>query len=778
MTWFENLFLARGIGWAAALGDVAVRSTVLLAVAGMVALLLRRRPATVRHRVWTLALAGVLSLPVIGVIVPELPLSIPLPDLRASATQAASPTPFVADGSDGRARARAEWSVSTQRPPVTDTPDRHGFTDGAADSNHASRVTAAFGTTAPSLEDVALLDSQTPSSLEDRQTTLSIVWPQWVLSIWVIGAGVPLGRLLVGRFLRRRLGQTARPVTDPERVGMFEQIAAELEIRRPVQLLESDAISGPVTWGCWRAVVAVPAAAETWTEDKWRVVLLHELTHVRRGDCLSQLVSQLTCVVHWFNPLAWFGAASLRLEGERACDEEVLRAGTRASDYAAHLLDITQACQPRDWTASATVGMARRSQLEGRLLDILEPVRSQAPSTGLRTAASAVVGATILAVAAVQPAAVAGPNQPPQPNLQRPLSTVPPPSAGRTPADDEASFTSATRMAVVAEIQAHPSGRVLVEDPVDRLDALVRPARPEQTPTGVSAAVEQDPEETDGGPERAESVWGVAVEGSQWSNLEFDWDQAQYEFLVEQYEFEFEFGFGGQDVYFGVEQHNAKPLDDRVISAFIGALDDAEADVRRSAAIGLGRDGVERAVGPLSEALSDSDVGVREAAAGALGRIGSEDAVPGLVRALRDDEPRVAVLAAAALGRMRSEAAVPGLSAALDHDTAEVRAQIVHALGRIRSSAAVGGLVIALGDAEPDVRMAAAGALGAIRDAAAVEGLIVALDDSDPRVVRYAIRALARIDDERAIDALTEAVGHDDPNVRRAAIVALSGGGN
>ena len=88
--------------------------------------------------------------------------------------------------------------------------------------------------------------------------------------------------------------------------------------------------------------MAVPATAETWSEDKWRVVLLHELTHVRRGDCLSQLVSQLTCVVHWFNPLVWFGAVSLRLEGERACDEEVIRAGTRASDYAEHLLEIAQ----------------------------------------------------------------------------------------------------------------------------------------------------------------------------------------------------------------------------------------------------------------------------------------------------------------------------------------------------------------------------------------------------------------------------------------------------
>ena len=121
MTWFEDLLLARGMGWAAALGDMAVRSTVLLAVAGVVAWLLRKRPATVRHRVWTLALAGVLSLPVVGLIVPELPLSVPMPDLRVSLTHRTSPPSTVDDGSDGLARSRAQWPASAQRPPVADT---------------------------------------------------------------------------------------------------------------------------------------------------------------------------------------------------------------------------------------------------------------------------------------------------------------------------------------------------------------------------------------------------------------------------------------------------------------------------------------------------------------------------------------------------------------------------------------------------------------------------------------------------------------------------------
>ena len=66
-------------GWATSLADLAARSTVLLAVAGLLAVMLRRQPATLRHRVWTLALAGVVCLPAVGVLMPGLPLTLQWP---------------------------------------------------------------------------------------------------------------------------------------------------------------------------------------------------------------------------------------------------------------------------------------------------------------------------------------------------------------------------------------------------------------------------------------------------------------------------------------------------------------------------------------------------------------------------------------------------------------------------------------------------------------------------------------------------------------------------
>ena len=87
----------------------------------------------------------------------------------------------------------------------------------------------------------------------------------------------------------------------------------------------------------------LPESANEWTMERRRSVLLHEMAHVKRRDCLVQFLGQLTCAAHWCNPAVWFAARELRRESERACDDLVLHAGTRPSDYAHDLLDMARA---------------------------------------------------------------------------------------------------------------------------------------------------------------------------------------------------------------------------------------------------------------------------------------------------------------------------------------------------------------------------------------------------------------------------------------------------
>ena len=108
-----------------------------------------------------------------------------------------------------------------------------------------------------------------------------------------------------------------------------------------------------------------------------RAVLIHELSHVKRWDALTQLWMRITCALHWYNPLVWLAAWRVRVERERACDDVVLRGGTQPSVYAEHLLALASGReQPRLAEVSA-VAIAGRSSLERRLRLILDGRRNR-----------------------------------------------------------------------------------------------------------------------------------------------------------------------------------------------------------------------------------------------------------------------------------------------------------------------------------------------------------------------------------------------------------------
>jgi hypothetical protein len=166
----------------------------------------------------------------------------------------------------------------------------------------------------------------------------------------------------------------------------------------------------PIVYGVLRPAVLLPAGAEEWSEERQRMVLLHELTHITRRDCLTQMMAQVACAFYWFDPLIWYAARRLRVEREQACDDYVLSIGAKPSDYANHLLEIARSMQERSifrWSQTTSVAMARRSQLEGRLLAILSKENKRgAMSRAVTAGLLALICVLLLSLAAVRPTVI------------------------------------------------------------------------------------------------------------------------------------------------------------------------------------------------------------------------------------------------------------------------------------------------------------------------------------------------------------------------------------
>jgi TonB family protein len=318
--------------------SVALKSSAILVTAWLCVFLLRKRSAAVRHLVWTAAAVAVLALPI---------LSVYLPVLHVPVTNASASIVFQALASSQQ-DARGQQVLTPQ------------------------------STNAPAARSQWRPD-----------------WKAAILFLWVAGSLLAGAQIVAACLKIRRMRRAATTFGDPD---LSTALAQTLGIRHPVDVLESGTGSMPMTFGILRSAVFMPSDAGTWSQERRRIVLLHELAHVRRGDVATHLLARAALAVYWWNPLAWKAWREFLKERERATDDLVLNAGARASEYAGHLLDVARTMRSAAGMGCAAVAMARRSQLEGRLMTILDAgINRRAPGR----AAALVTG--LLALAMVAP---------------------------------------------------------------------------------------------------------------------------------------------------------------------------------------------------------------------------------------------------------------------------------------------------------------------------------------------------------------------------------------
>jgi beta-lactamase regulating signal transducer with metallopeptidase domain len=214
---------------------------------------------------------------------------------------------------------------------------------------------------------------------------------------WMAGAAVNLLILLAGFARVTRVASSARPVRSGPWFDLANEIRLQYGMRRPVRVLQSHHPALLGTWGIIRPAVLLPHGAASWDIDRIRIVLSHELAHVRRRDWLVQMAADLLRAVYWFDPLLWLACGRLRRESEQAVDDAVLRRGVGASEYATALVDIARDLARADGLWSPALAMARPSTLEGRVTAMLNTRLNRDPlsRSACAMAAVAIMGITM-----------------------------------------------------------------------------------------------------------------------------------------------------------------------------------------------------------------------------------------------------------------------------------------------------------------------------------------------------------------------------------------------
>lgn len=249
-------------------------------------------------------------------------------------------------------------------------------------------------------------DANLPLGFGDAHLSHGSSWPELLVVCWFVGLLVGLCYIMLGIISARRLFGGSAPCTNRAWLELLAALQRELGIARHIELRVTARSVSPAVWSFRRVQILLPEASLAWRPRHRRSVLLHELAHVARHDCASRMIVNLACAVWWFQPLAWFTANRVRVLGEQAADDYVIRAGSQRTDYAHQLLAIAGAL---GWARLPGLAqtMFHPSHLEQRLRAILDPARQRNALDTRRSLTSvAIACALVIPLATLTPSVV------------------------------------------------------------------------------------------------------------------------------------------------------------------------------------------------------------------------------------------------------------------------------------------------------------------------------------------------------------------------------------
>ena len=156
------------------------------------------------------------------------------------------------------------------------------------------------------------------------------------------------------------------------------------QLKRPVQIRQSDLIQAPLTYGIIKPVILLPKTLDYSDIRLMQYILLHEFTHIRHFDTLTKWLLAAALCVHWFNPLVWVMYILANRDLELICDETVVNTfgNSKKSAYALALINMEE--KKSSWL-SITSSFSKHS-IEERITAIMKIKKTTLVVQGLALA--------------------------------------------------------------------------------------------------------------------------------------------------------------------------------------------------------------------------------------------------------------------------------------------------------------------------------------------------------------------------------------------------------
>ena len=527
--------------------------------------------------------------------------------------------------------------------------------------------------------------------------TLSYFW----IGLWAIGFFVFNFRNIIGQYRLHKLIKTARITTDDLTSSYREEIKRRYNISSYIRILKSKSVATPLVTGIFRHRIILPDDYTNWSKENLKLVLLHEAAHIKRRDVITHFVVQLITTFYWFNPLVWLAQRQFILEREHACDDLVVAHATKPSAYADMLLDFAKSSISTPHTAYVGLSMARSTQIEGRLLAILNSKLNRTQSSRFSILK---VGLLLLFV------------------LGPILSFSP--IAIRAEEQD----TDTTHTALVIESLKY----ALKDEDADVRERAIRTLGKINTKAANELLYTSLQESHD---------WEIEINAAR-ILLERGETKALQKFVD---------GLGQENEKTRIR--SAKILKELrhpdALQPLVKALSDSNHEVQKQALKAICEIRSTKCIKTLADQMQHENHEFRAIAAWGLGEIEDAATLSYLYAALKDPNAKVRNNAIESIGDLKLAKSAPYIQPLQTDDEWYVRREAVRVLAEIQSRESVPYIIDSLHDKHWKVRASAASALGELGDRRALVPLSAALHDKSDNVRQEAADALGKFYKEK-----------------------------
>ncbi len=203
----------------------------------------------------------------------------------------------------------------------------------------------------------------------------SFNWKVVLLLVWLAGAALAAGYAIYVNFKLWSQIRHEPQLDNASIIEIVQNCKSVMNVSASIPIVVTNRIHAPALFGTINPKLILPENIIKNLSDKQiKYICLHELAHWKRKDIWLNWITVILQILHWFNPVIWYGFYRMHQDCELACDSLVLSSiePEQRKEYGHTIIQVLQMRLIPQWIPGAAGMLTGKSHIERRITMIAD----------------------------------------------------------------------------------------------------------------------------------------------------------------------------------------------------------------------------------------------------------------------------------------------------------------------------------------------------------------------------------------------------------------------